>query len=564
MTSQSLLNKLPFDIKYLLLEEWIDDNDLKEYNVGSKSNSNAEIYEAYHFRIKRKIELNKDNIKFFFNNKIKLTNIEINNQCKLINLYINEYGDIIEKMEIPDVIRLNYYLEKISEKCINLTYLKSHYSYNVKYSPLNKCHNLIDLDISFYSSKLCGDNFIQSVAENCHKLEKISFVSLICSDESIIKLARNLHNLKSLKLCMPDRISSDNLKIFAENSPNLTYLNLNRSFGLSIDLIPFFLEKCPKLETIKFSGINFEDEPMINLDQNYLSLTNLNIGVNNNLNDSFIIDITKKCPNIQHLEVEYCENLTKDSIIAIFKNCYNLNNLNLEGIHLGDFSKEMIETMEINCTKLISINASNLDIDVGTFLEKITKKCHLLKDLDLSYNKFTDDELISISKNISNVEELRFIGLDITDIGLTAMVEKSPKLKNLIITGENVTDIGLIAVAENCPKLEILIINNSDISDIGLIAISENCRNLIHFQINGFKITDNGLKAIVENSPKIKKLYFYDTNLGDDVLIAIAENCPNLEILIFNSDHTPTEIINLINEKCTKLKNIHMMPRSLN
>lgn len=232
---------------------------------------------------------------------------------------------------------------------------------------------------------------------------------------------------------------------------------------------------------------------------------------------NIVDDDFKYISMIKTLDMSLCK--TKSITDASFRYLTNIRDLNLQGAcghwigghhftdeafnYLGDLLKFYIDDNHVitnrGIKKLIKIkdltihNCSNIGDD---------GLCNLTSLLRLDiYNlyKLTDEGL----KNLTNLEELHMTFGNITDIGISYLV--------------NVKKIYLLACKQiKCknficlPKLEYLSLCHTQITDEDFVSLS----NLLNISIYGCKINGNGLQYLT----RCKIISIYESPIVDDQL----------------------------------------------
>ncbi|KAF4073547.1 hypothetical protein AMELA_G00244460 [Ameiurus melas] len=179
--------------------------------------------------------------------------------------------------------------------------------------------------------------------------------------------------------------------------------------------------------------------------------------------------------------------------------------------------------------------------DCAALASILSSESSSLRELSLSWNKFTDSGVKSLSPGLENphckLETLRLKGCDISDEGcaaLTSALRSNPShLRELDLSWNKLRDSGvkcLSAVLENphC-KLETLGLRECDISDEGCAALTSALRSnpshLRELDLSWNKTKDSGVKclsAVLENPHcKLETLRLFDCDISDEGCAAL-------------------------------------------
>lgn len=135
-----------------------------------------------------------------------------------------------------------------------------------------------------------------------------------------------------------------------------------------------------------------------------------------------------------------------------------------------------------------------------------------------------------------NLKRLELIGVSPqNDAELNAMTQRFPHLECLNIDLYNVSDNGIEQIGINCPKLKILKFSNKNLTDIGLTKLVQRLPLLEVLCIKGhYEISDVGVVAIALNCPQLRVIQIHFLkSMGKSAFDALAKYCPNLKAINF-------------------------------
>ena len=347
-------------------------------------------------------DLNKDfNLFKYFESEIDIFNYiiendETKNMISLIKL-INEELPFDTSIDIDPNINTNY----------NEKYILDH-----KEDKLIGLSQIEILDISNYTP---GTPII---IKNDDILYLVGIVDIerhyhIFNREELLDIKKNLYIIDiKYKQCQIDKINlmnksifnNDLIYVFQYNFINLKYLNLENNNLTKDGLIVLRSKTLRKLEYLNLSHNKITDEGLEYLDGLY------------NLKQLILIDMYLS--NDYFLVLEKNFSVNKIQVIECDKEKLKLTKIseNFKGFKL----KNLAYLQFVNCFYKIQHY-----LKVLFSLDNI---CAVLKELDLSNNKLTDNGMLRINKNIHKLKKIETINLENTEI--TLMSKKYLKLIN--------------------------------------------------------------------------------------------------------------------------------------
>ena len=104
-----------------------------------------------------------------------------------------------------------------------------------------------------------------------------------------------------------------------------------------------------------------------------------------------------------------------------------------------------------------------------------------IKKLNISSNGLTDDVVIEIANNLTNLTHLNVSDNKIGDEGGKEILQKSPKLVFLDMSNNNIVDIGVLTIIDKFRDifnhLNVLILNGNNLNVADILNIEENLTN---------------------------------------------------------------------------------------
>ncbi|GFP89883.1 protein transport inhibitor response 1 [Phtheirospermum japonicum] len=101
--------------------------------------------------------------------------------------------------------------------------------------------------------------------------------------------------------------------------------------------------------------------------------------------DESLEQIARSFKNFRVLVLSSCEGFTTDGLASIAANCRNLRELDLKETEVEDLSGHWLSHFPDNCTSLVSLNISCLDLEVSfSALERLVARCPNLRTLRLN------------------------------------------------------------------------------------------------------------------------------------------------------------------------------------
>ncbi|WYZ46769.1 hypothetical protein EsH8_IX_000994 [Colletotrichum jinshuiense] len=140
-------------------------------------------------------------------------------------------------------------------------------------------------------------------------------------------------------------------------------------------------------------------------------------------------------------------------------------------------------------------------------------------------DRINDGSVIPLSV-CTRVERLTLTNCrNLTDQGLTALVENSSSLLALDISGdEHISDVSIRTIAEHCKRLQGLNISGCRlITNDSMIKLAENCRFIKRLKLNECaQLQDNAILSFAENCPNILEIDLHQcAQIGNEPITAL-------------------------------------------
>ena len=180
------------------------------------------------------------------------------------------------------------------------------------------------------------------------------------------------------------------------------------------DILSSLLGKCRCLQKLSLEGCKIGLSECIAISCNE-KIQILNLSMVSGLSPVGLDTITKKCGMIKSLNLSWT-GLTKDSVKFISR-CKNMEELNLSGL-VGGMTKKVIEKLLTSCTLLVSIDLSDVKLQIG-ILRLISHCCCNLQKLSISRcTEVSTDRLLEFSKlqTLSHINLFGFVNSNTLDL----------------------------------------------------------------------------------------------------------------------------------------------------
>jgi len=145
-------------------------------------------------------------------------------------------------------------------------------------------------------------------------------------------------------------------------------------------LIELEMNKTKAKEQLDNGKIDFRDCPniiyitdksIIELAENCLGLTEINLTDCHNITDTSVIALAEHCPELMKIFLDYCYKITDNSIIALAQGCQGLIEICLSDCkNITDIS---LIALAMNCLKLEYIDLTCWGSNITTYAKKLLR-----------------------------------------------------------------------------------------------------------------------------------------------------------------------------------------------
>ncbi|XP_077275386.1 F-box/LRR-repeat protein 4-like [Temnothorax americanus] len=204
-------------------------------------------------------------------------------------------------------------------------------------------------------------------------------------------------------------------------------------------------------------------------------------------------------------------------------------------------------------------------------LLKISEICKNLKELDLSYCCYIDDEGFSYLEKLKGLEFLNVRSTYLKPKRLCKILEKNQRMRELhfmhhIYKSATITEAVVLELGNSCRNLEVInLLDARELTSQGINALT-NCKNLRKVHLSGCNPSGYSSEYPVESLFRLLSSYqnlqevylsiFYLTGHNLELLA----QCKNLKKLYFDfvNFHTPDKY-SVIFEQCPKLVEVYLI-----
>jgi hypothetical protein len=228
--------------------------------------------------------------------------------------------------------------------------------------------------------------------------------------------------------------------------------------------------------------------------------------------------------NLTHLTlIQY---VIVDGFVSIGKSCQSLTHLCVWAV----WAPQIEMFFRVCSPKLLSVTMSACAAWTPSDYVAIALRCHMLREIDVFTTYMNDAALIALGSGCPLLSALDLMyNRAVTDAGLIAFALNGA-LTTLDVTAcDHITDEGLRAAAQFSPRLQSICIRRCVVSDATLIALGQHCHDLRYLTVDQCDIHREGLQAIARGCPSLRTVAAPAADVPAAAVLALAECCPLLE-----------------------------------
>ena len=269
------------------------------------------------------------------------------------------------------------------------------------------------------------------------------------------------------------------------------------------------------------------------------SLEVLNIGANYcapQVRDAGIRSVAM-CVNLRELCLGACSFISDAAIQAISRGCHRLSVLDLSYCNLTDVS---CIALADGCRELtiLSLGCCNQITDRG--MEAIARACGKLSELDVTWCiELGHCTALALATGCPNLTVLRAGNCrKLVSESVVAIAQRCPRLSVLDLAScVYITDIALQAIGRGCSRLTFLSVGNCQyVTDIGIRELVMGCPRLEHLCVNGcISLTDASIKLVAARCPRLIKLRMMMIGVTGDSLKLFRRHPRLKELIVYGT-----------------------------
>lgn len=387
------------------------------------------------------------------------------------------------------------------------------------------------------------DQDIKDLSAVCPNLKSINVGRYKIDQKTVRKLLKKLKALDSIYI---ENMTLTDTKRFKKKL-GLQHLRLQCSThdrSLVTFLSAFTALKSLNLEGC--SGNEQNNEHIISiLPQNIQALR-----LNSSVSDRNVQSIVKRFPNISELGIDGLQ-VTNVSL-GLLSALTNLRVLNIQGSRTDDDGVALLAN-HIFLETLFLGNVSDKGLKALTSL----KNLKVFSQCNCHFNRISDEGLLPLTKNLTNLESLNLSYTNAKREGFTS-ISRLTNLKNLNLHMTSITNKDLETILPSLSNLEFLDLSYCSLNDEGSKIIPANLSKLKHLELAGSDVSDQTVELIASYLPDLEYLTLSGAGITDNGIIAIANRCSNLQILRLIDCSITTKGIKAIGENLKCLLNINI------
>eukprot|EP01119_Soliformovum_irregulare_P018694 TRINITY_DN5783_c0_g1_i1.p1 TRINITY_DN5783_c0_g1~~TRINITY_DN5783_c0_g1_i1.p1 ORF type:complete len:477 (-),score=65.34 TRINITY_DN5783_c0_g1_i1:191-1621(-) len=390
------------------------------------------------------------------------------------------------------------------------------------------------LDLSDCS--LLTDDCLINLAQKSLNLISIKLDGTGVTDQGLIPLIlANTSTLTDLSISGCDHLTEKLLRVVAQNCLGFERLEAKSWWTLSEEtVLDLASSECAfSLSSLTISGC----WKMEFIAKGFPNLTSLNILSPGEIDDDFLILLSRNCINLQHVDVKECWGVTEVGLEALLTSCCRIRSLDASAC---DISDDLVFKIPHLCAEIERISFNSCQNVTDSSILYLLQNAPQLSSVSLSRCEGIGSSIVDGIVALDQLEELRLVFcrsviypatlariasnnhcLKILDIGfcreidddsLVKIAQGCPLLENLNVSGSRyLTDDSICSVIMLCSRLNILNISRCKLlTDRVIDLLSIRCQQIEQLRCSGcLFITSDALTILIE---KCKFLQYLDSS----------------------------------------------------
>jgi len=218
-------------------------------------------------------------------------------------------------------------------------------------------------------------NFIEKLATSCSSLSSLSLSNCTQLNDEKIQPLIFLAKLQTFLLERSENVTDKSIAgILQSNSSTLKNISLIQCKSIEEQGLVKSLSLCTLVENLVIDGIaSMTDDGVCHIVQSFPKLQNFSLSNTEKIQDTSISFLAKVCgPKLKTLTLGKLPQMTKESLLDLTKYCHNLTRIDLSWCR--DVDDEIAESFVKNCKLLSRITLWGChrvtDVMVGLMLKK--------------------------------------------------------------------------------------------------------------------------------------------------------------------------------------------------
>jgi F-box/leucine-rich repeat protein 2/20 len=280
----------------------------------------------------------------------------------------------------------------------------------------------------FYEcGKGCTPDVLLLLAEHCRKLRRVEISGQYLSQDCQIPLVRSnpgLQMFRSNAFGKADRV----LKELAVGCRGLTELYLENALML-LSSVQSLLEWCTSMQDLCLNRCAVVSQIHTPPSAAYGSMRQLSLG-DTQIDDAGLDSLLRACPGLTRLDIWDCNNLLNLTTLPVGRYCPALEYLVVECESSALGNSALLELGQF-CPRLSILKVHRCSDATPAAFSALTQGCPL-EILNLSHcSGINDDCLVVIALGCHKLRILVVTDADITDVGVSALMDGCPTLTQL-------------------------------------------------------------------------------------------------------------------------------------